>query len=112
MESSPAPRTTTFVDNLLAYPDDKTDPRVDIVHAKVDGLPRTTIVNAQIDPLRGDGSLLTDALKKAAPQRGHSRVLRDGRGGRVRRLRAEVRGVATPQGLRQLIQVSVGRLDW
>ena len=49
MESSPAPRTTTFVDNLLANPDDKTDPRVDIVHAKVEACPPTTIINAQID---------------------------------------------------------------
>ena len=35
------------------------------MHAKLDGLPPTTIVNAQIDPLRDDGALLEDALKKA-----------------------------------------------
>lgn len=54
-----------FVDKLFAKPEDKTDPRVDIVHAKLEGLPPTTIINAQIDPLRDDGALLADALKKA-----------------------------------------------
>ena len=54
-----------FVDKLFANPADKSDPRVDIVHANLSGLPPTTIINAQIDPLREDGVLLADALKKA-----------------------------------------------
>ena len=54
-----------FVDKLFANPSDKSDPRVDIVHANLSGLPPTTIINAQIDPLREDGLLLADALKKA-----------------------------------------------
>ena len=54
-----------FVDKLLAKPDDKTDPRLDLVHAKLAGLPPVTIINAQIDPLREDGALLEAALKKA-----------------------------------------------
>ena len=54
-----------FVDNLLAKPDDKTDSRLDLVHAKLAGLPPVTIINAQIDPLREDGALLEAALKKA-----------------------------------------------
>ena len=54
-----------FVDKLFAKPGDKSDPRVDIVHAKLKGLPPTTIINAQIDPLRDDGVMLADALKSA-----------------------------------------------
>jgi acetyl esterase/lipase len=54
-----------FVDKLLANPADKTDPRLDIVHAHLNGLPPVTIINAQIDPLRTDGVLLQQALLKA-----------------------------------------------
>jgi acetyl esterase len=54
-----------FVDKLLAKPEDKSDPRLDILHAKLAGLPPVTIINAQIDPLRSDGLLLEQALQKA-----------------------------------------------
>ena len=54
-----------FVDKLLAQPADKSDPRLDVVHAKLAGLPPVTIINAQIDPLREDGAMLEAALKKA-----------------------------------------------
>ena len=54
-----------FVDKLLAKPDDKMDKRMDIVNADLKGLPPVTIINAQIDPLREDGLLLQNALKKA-----------------------------------------------
>lgn len=54
-----------FVDKLLAKPADKSDPRLDMVNAKLTGLPPVTIINAQIDPLREDGALLEAALKKA-----------------------------------------------
>ena len=54
-----------FVDKLLAKPEDKMDPRLDIVNAKLTGLPPVTIINAQIDPLREDGAMLEAALKKA-----------------------------------------------
>ena len=53
------------MDKLFAKPFSPTDPRVDIIHAKLEGLPPTTIINAQIDPLRDDGAMLADALKKA-----------------------------------------------
>ncbi len=59
------PMIDWFVDKLLAKPDDKMDPRLDIVNAKLAGLPPVTIINAQIDPLREDGTLLEAALKKA-----------------------------------------------
>ena len=54
-----------FVDKLLAKPADKVDPRLDLVHANLKGLPPVTIINAQIDPLREDGAMLESALKKA-----------------------------------------------
>ncbi len=54
-----------FVDKLLAKPADKADPRLDLVHAQLAGLPPVTIINAQIDPLREDGALLEAALKAA-----------------------------------------------
>lgn len=54
-----------FVDKLLAKPADKTDPRLDVLHANLAGLPPVTIINAQVDPLREDGAMLEAALKKA-----------------------------------------------
>lgn len=59
------PMIEWFVDKLLAKPTDKTDPRLDIVNAKLAGLPPVTIINAQIDPLREDGAMMEAALKKA-----------------------------------------------
>ena len=46
-------------------PDDLKDPRIDLVHAKLVGLPKTTIINAEIDPLKSDGDLLKKALEDA-----------------------------------------------
>ncbi len=54
-----------FMSHTLASPADKTDPRVDVVHAKLSLLPAVTIINAQIDPLRSDGAVLEEALKQA-----------------------------------------------
>lgn len=54
-----------FVDKLLAKPADKSDPRLDLVNAKLTGLPPVTIINAQIESLREDGTLLEAALKKS-----------------------------------------------
>ncbi|MDN4633524.1 alpha/beta hydrolase [Sphingomonas sp. PsM26] len=44
---------------------DMQDPRLNLVGANLRGLPPTTIVNAQIDPLRSDGETLADAMKAA-----------------------------------------------
>ena len=41
------------------------DPRINLVGANLRGLPPTTIINAQIDPLRSDGETLADAMKGA-----------------------------------------------
>jgi acetyl esterase len=46
-------------------PADKQDPRIDLVHADLKGLPPVTLINAEIDPLRSDADLLADSLKKA-----------------------------------------------
>ena len=54
-----------FVDKLITNPSDKTDPRLDVIHAKLAGLPPVTIINAEIDPLRSDGELLEQALRQA-----------------------------------------------
>jgi acetyl esterase/lipase len=44
---------------------DQMDPRINLVKADLRGLPPTTIVNAQIDPLRSDGETLADAMRAA-----------------------------------------------
>ena len=54
-----------FVDKLLARPSDMTDPRLDLVHANLVKLPPTLILNAEIDPLRSDGDLLAEALRRS-----------------------------------------------
>lgn len=46
-------------------PADQKDPRIDLVNANLRGLPPTTIVNAQIDPLRSDGETLAAAMRRA-----------------------------------------------
>jgi len=44
---------------------DQQDPRINLVGANLRGLPPTTIVNAQIDPLRSDGETLAQAMRGA-----------------------------------------------
>jgi len=44
---------------------DQQDPRLNLVGANLRGLPPTTIVNAQIDPLRSDGETLAQAMRAA-----------------------------------------------
>ena len=46
-------------------PADMMDPRLNLVAADLRGLPPTTIVNAQIDPLRSDGETLAVAMRGA-----------------------------------------------
>lgn len=54
-----------FFDKYLRGPQDRQDPRVNLVAADLKGLPPTTIINAQIDPLRSDGEILADRLRSA-----------------------------------------------
>lgn len=44
---------------------DQQDPRINLMKANLRDLPPTTIVNAQIDPLRSDGETLAQALRSA-----------------------------------------------
>ena len=44
---------------------DAQDPRLNLVAANLRGLPPTTIINAQIDPLRSDGETLATAMRGA-----------------------------------------------
>ena len=54
-----------FVKNYTNQPEDLQDARLNLVSAKLDHLPKTTIVLADIDPLRSDGELLAKKLKAA-----------------------------------------------
>lgn len=54
-----------FLHHTLRSPADAADPRVNLVAANLRGLPPVTIVQAQIDPLRSEGSLLADRLRAA-----------------------------------------------
>lgn len=54
-----------FLDNTVRTAADKNDPRLDLVHAKLQGLPPTTIVQAEIDPLKSDGDMLAKSLEAA-----------------------------------------------
>lgn len=54
-----------FVDKLISSPENLKDPRLQLVSAKLAGLPPVTIIAAEIDPLYSDGLLLESALKSA-----------------------------------------------
>lgn len=55
-----------FVEKFLAKPEEKDSPMLDIVgKAKLENLPSTTVITAQIDPLRSEGQALADKLKAA-----------------------------------------------
>lgn len=54
-----------FVDKVFREGQNKLDPRINLVKANLAGLPPVTIINARLDPLRSDGAMLEDALKKA-----------------------------------------------
>ena len=43
----------------------KNDPRISLIDANLEGLPPTTIINAEIDPLKAEGETLANKLKEA-----------------------------------------------
>jgi acetyl esterase len=59
------PMMEWFVKNYLNSMAEAKDPRINLVAANLKGLPSTTIITAQIDPLQSDGMMLTDKLKAA-----------------------------------------------
>ncbi len=54
-----------FFEKYLNGPADGKNPMISLVNANLKGLPATTILAAEIDPLRSEGEMLTDNLKKA-----------------------------------------------
>ncbi len=59
------PMMAWFTQQYFNSPADANDPRINLVAANLKGLPPTTIINAQIDPLRSDGELLAQKMKAA-----------------------------------------------
>ena len=59
------PMLTWFGHYYSATMADRMDPRINLVGTNLRGLPPTTIVNAQIDPLRSDGETLATAMRAA-----------------------------------------------
>ncbi|HUQ99058.1 MAG TPA: alpha/beta hydrolase, partial [Gemmatimonadaceae bacterium] len=54
-----------FFKNYLRTDADRADTRVTLLAADLSGLPPTTIINAQIDPLTSEGEMLADKLRSA-----------------------------------------------
>ena len=54
-----------FYQQYLNSPKDAQDPRISLVKADLHGLPPTTVITAQIDPLRSEGQTLAKNLEKA-----------------------------------------------
>lgn len=54
-----------FVKKYLNNMTEGKDPRIDLVHAKLKGLPPTTVITDEIDPLQSEGLTLVDQLKAA-----------------------------------------------
>lgn len=52
-----------FFDKYLNRPQERLDPRIDLVNADLRGLPGTTVINAEIDPLCSEGEDLAAKLE-------------------------------------------------
>ena len=59
------PMMQWFFTHYFRSPADAKDPRVNLVAATLKGLPETTIVTAQMDPLRSEGAMLAEMMEKA-----------------------------------------------
>ncbi len=59
------PMLAWFFKHALTDPEQAADPRLNLVAAKLDGLPPTTIILAGVDPLHDDGANLTAKLRDA-----------------------------------------------
>lgn len=54
-----------FTEKYVTAMAEAKDPRISLVNANLKGLPSTTIITAEIDPLNNDGIMLADKLKAA-----------------------------------------------
>lgn len=54
-----------FTRQYLNYPAESKDPRMDLVDANLKGLPPTTVITDEIDPLQSEDLTLVEKLKKA-----------------------------------------------
>ena len=54
-----------FFDQYLSNPTDAESPLISLVDADLSGLPPTTIINAEIDPLRAEGEELAQRMRTA-----------------------------------------------
>ena len=54
-----------FFDLTVADESQLSAPRISLIDADLAGLPPVTIINAEIDPLRSDGTMLADAIEAA-----------------------------------------------
>jgi len=54
-----------FFEKYLRTPTDGKNPLIDLVHANLKGLPPTTLITDQYDPLMSEGKMLADNLQKA-----------------------------------------------
>lgn len=59
------PMMMWFVKNYLNNMSEAKDPRIDLINANLKGLPPTTVITDEIDPLQSEGMTLTDKLKAA-----------------------------------------------
>lgn len=57
-----------FFNKYTRSPADWQDPRINLVGANLQGLPPTTIITDQIDPLMSEGQMLSDKMKAAGVQ--------------------------------------------
>jgi acetyl esterase/lipase len=57
-----------FAEHTVRTPQDMEDPRINLLGANLQGLPPTTIIAAQIDPLRSEGEALANQLRGAGVQ--------------------------------------------
>lgn len=59
------PMMAWFTEKYVNAMAEAKDPRISLVNANLKGLPSTTIITAEIDPLNNDGMMLADKLKAA-----------------------------------------------
>ena len=54
-----------FFDQYVPNWSANNDPLINLIDADLSGLPATTIINAEIDPLENEGEVLADKMKAA-----------------------------------------------